>query len=55
MIGPSTLMCDAVFRLGFDYVAGSIVEDTALLKQDIVAGCAFKQARGVKHVILSPV
>jgi uncharacterized protein (DUF4213/DUF364 family) len=52
IIGPSTPMCSAMFELGFDYVAGSIVEDTARLKQGIVEGCSFKQAKGVKHVIL---
>ncbi len=55
IIGPSTPMCKATFELGFDYVAGTLVEDTALLKEGIIKGCAFKQVRGVNHVILRPV
>ncbi len=52
IIGPSTPLCDAAFELGFDYVAGTLVNDTALLKKGIVSGCAFKQVQGVNHVIL---
>lgn len=52
LVGPSTPLCTAMFELGFDYIAGSIVEDMGLFRQGIVDGYAFKQIRGVKHVIL---
>ena len=41
-----------MFELGFDYIAGSLVEDLALFRQGVLDGCAFKQIKGIKHVIL---
>jgi len=41
-----------MFELGFDYIAGSLVEDVDIFRQGIVDGCAFKQIKGIKHVIL---
>jgi hypothetical protein len=55
IIGPSTPLCNITFELGFDYVAGTLVEDAVLLKEGIVNGYTFKQVRGVNHVILHSV
>ena len=52
LVGPSTPLCTSMFELGFDYIAGTVVEDADLLRQGIVNGYAFKQVRGIKHVIL---
>ncbi|ACN14460.1 conserved hypothetical protein [Desulforapulum autotrophicum HRM2] len=52
IIGPSTPVTPALFALGFDYVAGVVVQDGDLVKKGIEEGCSFKQIRGVSHVIL---
>ena len=52
IIGPSTPVTPALFELGFDYVAGSVVRDRGLVKQGIKEGVSFKQLKGVGHVIL---
>lgn len=52
IIGPTTPLSSATFDLGFDYVAGSIVEDLTLLKEGIQKGVSFKEVKGVRHVIL---
>ena len=55
IIGPTTPLCQATFDLGFDYVAGSIVEDLNLLKKGVVEGVSFKNVKGVRHVILKKI
>lgn len=52
IIGPSTPVTPALFDLGFDFVAGSVVKDRDLVKQGIKEGVSFKQLKGVGHVIL---
>ncbi len=52
IIGPTTPLCQTTFDLGFDYVAGSIVEDLNLLKKGVVEGVSFKNVKGVRHVLL---
>ncbi len=52
LVGPSTPLCSAMFELGFDYIAGSLVEDVDIFRRGIIDGCAFKQIKGIKHVIL---
>ncbi len=53
IIGPSTPLCTAMFDIGFNYIAGSIVKDKNIVKQGILQGVSFKQLKGVQHVILS--
>lgn len=53
IIGPSTPICSAMFDIGFDYVAGTIVKDKIIVKQGIDQGLPFKQLKGVQHVIMS--
>jgi uncharacterized protein (DUF4213/DUF364 family) len=52
IIGPSTPLCTAMFDIGFDYVAGSIVKNKKIVKQGITQGVPFKQLKGVQHVII---
>jgi len=52
LVGPSTPLSPAMFELGFDYLAGSIINDKNLVRQGIENGLAFKHLQGVKHVIL---
>ena len=52
IIGPSTPMCMELLKAGFDYVAGSVVEDEELVKKGILAGLSFKKIKGVRHVII---
>ena len=52
IIGPSTPVTPALFKLGFDYVAGVVVNDRDIVKNGIENGCSFKQIKGVRHVIL---
>ncbi|MEA3347683.1 MAG: DUF364 domain-containing protein [Pseudomonadota bacterium] len=53
ILGPSTPLSPALFELGFDYIAGTVVKDKDLARQGIENGLAFKHLQGVKHVILS--
>ncbi len=52
IIGPSTPLCTAMFDIGFDYIAGSIVKDKEIVKKGIIKGVSFKQLKGVNHVIM---
>jgi len=52
IIGPSTPLTPIMFELGFKYVAGTVVKDGDLVRQGIESGLAFKQIKGVRHVIL---
>lgn len=52
IIGPSTPVTPALFELGFDYVAGIVVNDKETVWQGIEDGRSFKQIKGVRHVIL---
>ncbi|MBN2809938.1 MAG: DUF364 domain-containing protein [Deltaproteobacteria bacterium] len=52
IIGPSTPLSPVMFDFGFTYVAGTIVKDKEVVRQGIENGLAFKQIRGVRHVIL---
>ena len=51
LIGPSTPLCLAVFKLGFDFLAGTIVKDRNLVKEGVISGCSFKKLKGLKHVV----
>ncbi len=53
IIGPSTPLCTAMFDIGFDYIAGSIVKDKELVRKGIIEGVSFKQLKGVNHIIMS--
>jgi len=52
IVGPSTPLTPALFDLGFDYIAGTIVQDNTVVKQGIAQDIPFKQLKGVKHVIM---
>jgi uncharacterized protein (DUF4213/DUF364 family) len=52
IIGPSTPLTPVMFKLGFKYVAGSLVKDENMVRMGIENGLAFKQVQGVRHVIL---
>jgi len=53
IIGPSTPVSPVLFKLGFDYVAGVVVNDRELVIKGIEDGCSFKQIQGVRHVVLT--
>jgi uncharacterized protein (DUF4213/DUF364 family) len=52
IIGPSTPLTPIMFKLGFKYVAGTLVKDEDTVRMEIENGLAFKQVQGVRHVIL---
>ncbi|MBI9092280.1 MAG: DUF364 domain-containing protein [Desulfobacterium sp.] len=52
IIGPSTPVSPTLFELGFDYVAGIVVDDREKVRQGIEEGCSFKQIKGARHIIL---
>ncbi len=52
IIGPSTPVSSTLFELGFDYVAGIVVDDREKVCQGIEGGCSFKQLQGARHIIL---
>ena len=51
LIGPSTPLCTALFDVGIDILAGTLVKDNNIVKEGITLGCSFKQLKGVKHVV----
>ena len=51
MLGPSTPLAPSLFTCGIQVLAGSIVEDHALVKQGILAGLPFKQLKGIRYVV----
>ncbi len=51
LVGPSTPLCQSLFHVGFDFLAGSIVENRQLAIDGIVSGCSFKDIKGVRHVV----
>ena len=51
LIGPSTPLCTALFDVGIDILAGTLVTDCHLTKKCIISGCSFKQLKGVRHVV----
>lgn len=52
MVGPSTPLTPALFDLGFDYLAGTLVQERAVVKNGITRDLPFKQLKGVTHVII---
>jgi len=51
MLGPSTPFSPSLFHCGIHVLAGSLVENRDLVKQDILAGLPFKKLRGVRHLV----
>ncbi len=52
LVGPSTPLTPALFAVGFDYLAGSLAADPESVRESITRGFAFKQLKGIRHIII---
>ncbi len=47
LIGPSTPLSPLLFDLGFDILAGAMVEDPERVRQAVIQGATFRQLKGL--------
>jgi hypothetical protein len=52
LLGPSTPLTPALFRMGLDVLAGVLFEDSGQVKRRIRSGCRFKEMKGIAHVVM---
>lgn len=52
VLGGSTPLCPALFEYGVDVLGGTVVDDPALVMQDIAGGATFRELRGKRPVLM---
>jgi len=53
ILGPSTPLSPILFNYGLDVIGGALVEDAPTVLSQIEKGCAFRQLKGVRTVVMT--